>query len=320
MLAATPPPAPLVLIVDDSPVDRLVTGRLLAKAGGWRVAHAGDGEEALAAIGREVPAAVLTDLQMPRMDGLALVERVREDYPKVPVVLMTGNGSEEIALAAMRAGAASYVPKRSLATELVATLERVLAASRTDGQRARVLGCLAGRVSRFVLENDPGLVQPLLAMLREDLLAVGVCDQTEATRVGIALEEALLNAIYHGNLGVSSNLKQEGDGSAFYQLADERRGLAPYCDRRVRVGVRVTAAAAAFVVADDGPGFDVSALPDPTDPENLIRPSGRGILFMRMFMDDVRYSPKGNRVTLVKRRAVPEAEAAREAVPEAVAA
>ncbi|MBX9628231.1 MAG: response regulator [Gemmataceae bacterium] len=319
MLAQTPTPGPLVLIVDDSPVDRLVTGRLLAKAGGWRVAHAGDGEEALAAIGREVPAVVLTDLQMPRMDGLALVERVREEHPKVPVVLMTGNGSEEIALQALKAGAASYVPKRNLATDLVAALEQVVSASKTDDRRARALGCLAGRASRFVLDNDPELVQPLLAMFREDILAVGLCDQTEVTRVGIALEEALLNAIYHGNLGVSSGLKQEGDGSAFYRLAAERRAEAPYADRRVRVGVRVSADAATFVIADDGPGFDISALPDPTDPENLIRPSGRGILFMRMFMDDVRYNPTGNRVTLVKRKSVPEAEAAG-AVAEAAAA
>lgn len=317
----TPPPAPLVLIVDDSPVDRLVTGRMLAKAGGWQVAQAGDGEEALAAMAKRPPAVVLTDLQMPRLDGLALVERVREEFPKVPVVLMTGNGSEEIALAALKAGAASYVPKRNLASELIPTLEKVLAASKTDEQRGRVLGCLGGRVSRFVLDNDPGLVQPLIAILREDLLAVGVCDQTEVTRVGIALEECLLNAIYHGNLGVSSSLKQEGDGSAFYRLAAERREEAPYRDRRVRVGVRVTPDAAAFVIADDGPGFDVSSLPDPTDPENLIRPHGRGILFMRMFMDDVRYTPKGNRVTLVKRRAVPEAaEPAAEEVGEPVAA
>lgn len=316
-MPTTPPPAQLVLIVDDSPVDRLVTGRLLAKAGGWQVAHAGDGEEALAAIAKAPPAVVLTDLQMPKMDGLALVERVREEFPKVPVVLMTGNGSEEIALQALRAGAASYVPKRNLATDLVATLEQVVSASKTDGQRARVLGCLAGRVSRFVLDNDPALVQPLLAMFREDLLAVGLCDQTEVTRVGVALEEALLNAIYHGNLGVSSSLKQEGDGSGFYKLAAERREQEPYAARRVRVGVRVTAEAASFVIADDGPGFDISALPDPTDPENLIRPSGRGILFMRMFMDDIRYNAAGNRVTLVKRRAVPEAA---DPVPEAVAA
>lgn len=298
-----PESLPVVLIVDDSPVDRLVIGRMLAKAGGWAVAHAGNGEEALAAIEKQPPAAVLTDLQMPVMDGLALVEQARERFPRVPVVLMTGSGSEEIALTALKAGAASYVPKRNLAAELVKTLDQVLAASQTDGGRARVLGCLAARSSRFELDNDPALISPLVTMFREDLAAIGVCEPAETTRVGIALEECLLNALYHGNLGVSSALKLEGDGSAFHELADERRRQAPYKDRRVRVTVRMTPQAATFVIADDGDGFDVSTLPDPTDPENLLRPSGRGILFMRMFMDEVKYNATGNRVTLVKNRA-----------------
>ena len=53
-----------------------------------------------------------------------------------------------------------------------------------------------------------------------------------------------------------------------------------------------------IVVADQGPGFDVSTPPDPTDPIVLERPSGRGILLMRAFMTEVRYNAIGNRVTL----------------------
>jgi CheY-like chemotaxis protein len=292
---------PTVLIVDDSAVDRLVARRLLEKQGGWRVAQAGDGAEALETIARSAPALVLTDLQMPHMDGLALVEQVRERFPRVPVVLMTGHGSEEIAITALRAGAASYVPKRNLATDLISTIEQVLSASQTDERRTRILGALAERVSRYVLENDPALVSPLVQVFREELVAFGLCDATGATRAGIALEEALLNAVYHGNLGVSSSLKLSGDGS-FERLAAERRREAPYRDRRVRVSAELAPDEARFVVADEGPGFDVAALPDPTDPANLERPSGRGVLFMRTFMDDVRYNAVGNVVTLVKRR------------------
>ena len=295
------PPELTILVVDDSAVDRLVARRLLEKHGEWRVALAADGEEALELIGRSAPAAVLTDLQMPRLDGLALVEQVRERFPRVPVVLMTGCGSEEIAIAALRAGAASYVPKRNLATDLIPALEQVLAASRSDDGRQRALGSLKERTSRFELESDPGLVGPLVQVFRDELTAFGLCDATGATRAGIALEEALLNAVYHGNLGVSSDLKLEGNGE-FERVAARRRTEDPYRDRRVRVRVDVTAADATFVVEDEGPGFDVSALPDPTDPANLDRPSGRGVLFMRTFMDDVRYNPTGNRVTLVKRR------------------
>jgi anti-sigma regulatory factor (Ser/Thr protein kinase) len=151
------------------------------------------------------------------------------------------------------------------------------------------------------LESDPALVGPLIQVFREELSAFGLCDATGATRAGIALEEALLNAVYHGNLGVSSDLKLSGDGS-FERLAAERRREAPYRDRRVTVTAELTPAEATFVIADEGPGFDVAALPDPTDPANLERPSGRGVLFMRTFMDDVRYNPTGNCVTLVKRR------------------
>ena len=58
----------------------------------------------------------------------------------------------------------------------------------------------------------------------------------------------------------------------------------------------------AFVIRDEGPGFDPRELPDPTDPTNLERPSGRGLLLMRTFMDDVSYNDDGNQVTLIKRR------------------
>jgi len=57
-----------------------------------------------------------------------------------------------------------------------------------------------------------------------------------------------------------------------------------------------------ITIGDEGPGFDPSKLPDPTDPANLEMASGRGILLMRTFMTDVHYNNNGNVVTLVKRR------------------
>jgi anti-sigma regulatory factor (Ser/Thr protein kinase) len=152
-------------------------------------------------------------------------------------------------------------------------------------------------VRRLVLGNDPQGVAALVAQLRDDVLAVGLCDGPAAVRVGVALEEALLNAVYHGNLEVSSELKADGDGP-FHALVRERRAREPHASRRVRVAARVTRRKATFVIADEGPGFDVARLPDPTDPENLDRPSGRGLLLMRTFMDEVRYNATGNRVTL----------------------
>ena len=296
-----PPDAPAILVVDDSQLEQRYVAKLLANNSGWRVTFARNGAEALASVEKEPPAVVLTDMQMPVMDGLTLVEKLREKFPLVPVVLMTGSGSERVAVEALRAGAADYVPKQALAHDLMPVLERVLSVRQAEHRRFRVLAGMTRRASQFVLENDPLLVPPLVALFRDDLIEIGLCDLTGATRAGIALEEGLLNAMYHGNLEVSSDLRQNGD-EAFHRLATERRNLAPYSDRRVRVSARISPRRASFVIADQGPGFDVSKLPDPTHDDYLHRPSGRGILLMRAFMTEVRYGPTGNRVTLVKTR------------------
>lgn len=296
-----PADAPTILLVDDSAVQRRIVHNLLDGAGTWNVLHAGDGVAALEMIEKHQPNLVLTDVYMPRMDGLALVEQVRDRFPHIPVVLMTGMGSEQTAVAALKAGAADYVPKRAMVSDLGPILARVLGNAKAEMDRLRLLDGMTGRLTRFVLVNDPRLVAPLVTQLRDDLLAVGVCNRHSATRVGIALEEALLNAVYHGNLEVCSKLKEGGDG-AFHALAAQRRTVEPYMSRRVRVISRVTQKRATFIITDEGPGFDVASLPDPTDPANLEKASGRGLLLMRTFMDDVRYNPTGNRCTLVKLR------------------
>ncbi|HEX4606670.1 MAG TPA: response regulator [Urbifossiella sp.] len=302
----TPLPAALaagpstILVVDDSPVERRLAGRIIEKDPDLRAVYAGDGTEALEAIARSRPAAVVTDLQMPGMDGLGLVRAVREGYPGLPVILMTAGGSEEIAIEAIRAGAASYVPKRTLVRDLVEAVEQVLNAARSVRKLERLLGSITTVECRLALENDPALVPPLVEYLQGHVAQFGLCGPSQRVRVGVALEEALLNGLYHGNLELSSDLRQDGSGT-FERLAGERRFRAPYAARRLHVSARVSAAEAVFVIRDEGPGFDTSAVPDPTDPAYLERASGRGLLLIRAFMDDVRHNAAGNEITLVKR-------------------
>src|SRR5437899_9445028 len=87
-----------VLVVDDSAVDRLRAEKLLAKDIGLTVRSATNGKEALEQLGRELPDIVITDMQMPEMDGLELVQEIRSKFPAVPVILMTAHGSEELAV------------------------------------------------------------------------------------------------------------------------------------------------------------------------------------------------------------------------------
>jgi CheY-like chemotaxis protein len=290
-----------VLVVDDAAVDRRLAGRLVERGLGCRVVYAEDGDAALAAMAAQLPHAVVTDLQMPGMDGLELVETVRRRYPVVPVVLITAHGNEEVAVQALQRGAASYVPKRRLESDLARTVGQVIKAALGHRQRQRLWGCLARMECTFVLENDPALVPALVARLQEILVGMGPCDETEHIRLGVSLEEALVNALFHGNLEVGSELRQKEDGT-FERLAEERRRQRPYQDRRVHLTAVLSPAEVVYTVRDEGPGFDPSALPDPTDPDNLDKVSGRGLFLIRTFMDEVTFNNRANQITLVKRR------------------
>lgn len=292
---------PLALVVDDAPQIRRRACGIIDRDLGWRTREAGNGCEAMAALAEEAPAVVLTDLHMPDCDGLDLVEEIRGKFPFVPVVLITTAGSEKLAMKALQRGAASYVPKGELGEELAETLERVVAAAAATRNRQRLLTRLTRVELEFDFENDPALIPALVAQIQDQLAPFNFCDQNGLIRIGVALEEAVLNGMYHGNLEVDSKLRQV-DEQHFHSLIDERRALQPYCTRRLQIHAELSPTQAAFAIADEGPGFDPASLPDPTDPANLDTIGGRGLLLIRTFMDEVRFNEKGNEITLVKNR------------------
>lgn len=289
-----------VLVVDDSAVDRRLAGGLLEREFGCTVSYAEDGRAALRVLAERVPDLVLTDLQMPDLNGLELVAAVKADYPHVPVILMTARGSEEIAANALRAGAVSYVPKRRLADDLMATVSRVLRDAVDERVSSRLMHTLESSEAVFVLRNDPVLIRGLVRHLQEVLRCLPLGDETERLRVGVAVEEALENAFYHGNLEVAS-----APGPAARNGFEERvRGRVmemPYAARRIHVRAKVDRQEAVFVIRDEGPGFDASRYTSAGIADGDAG-AGRGIVLMRSVMDEVRYNAAGNEVTLVKRR------------------
>ena len=130
---------PTFLIVDDSPVDRRLAGTVLEKLEGASVVYASDGLAALDQLAIARPDVVITDIQMPGLDGLQLVLEVRRKHPRIPVVLMTSRGSEDMAGQALEAGAAGYVPKRRLLQDLALTVERVLSITYIDRQTSQAM-------------------------------------------------------------------------------------------------------------------------------------------------------------------------------------
>jgi CheY-like chemotaxis protein len=300
---------PTVLVVDDSAVDRHLVGSLLGKRSssplekrpGIEVVYASNGREALALIEQQTPDLVITDLQMPEVNGLELVDAVRREHPGLPVILMTAHGSDDIAMRALKKGAASYVPKKNLAQDLLDTVDNVLSVTGAQRRQQRLLDeCWMQTESHFSIKNDPSLIPPLIGHLQENLSRMQLCDENGQIRVAVALREALINAIYHGNLQVDTLLRAQ-DEKAYQELVEERRLQEPYAGRRVHVVAKESRSEAVYIIRDEGRGFDLATLPDPANPENLERVKGRGLLLIQTFMDEVTHNRDGSEITMVCR-------------------
>jgi serine/threonine-protein kinase RsbW len=118
------------------------------------------------------------------------------------------------------------------------------------------------------------LMNGILNYLMARVSKLGVINP-EQSNLFVALDEAFVNAVKHGNKHDRAKI--------------------------VRVGADLTAVEARFTIEDEGEGFDVTAIPDPLDPANLFKTSGRGVLLMYNIMDEVAFNDRGNRLTLVKR-------------------
>ena len=115
-----------ILVVDDEQAIRILLSRALANLGKFQVEVAGNGEEALAKVEHGQFDLVLTDLKMPKMDGLELINRISTRRPDILTVLMTGHGSIDSAIKAMKRGASDYLTKPIDLEEMLLRLRRVL--------------------------------------------------------------------------------------------------------------------------------------------------------------------------------------------------
>jgi len=115
----------LILIVDDEKGMREYLKKLLSE-NNFRVKLASNGENGLEEVHKEKPDLILADLKMPKMDGLSFLKKVREEYPKMIVIMMTAYGTMESAIKAMKLGAYDYINKPFEIDEILLVIEKAL--------------------------------------------------------------------------------------------------------------------------------------------------------------------------------------------------
>lgn len=231
---------------------------------------------------------------------LSWLAEVRRAAPHTPIVLVTRNAMEPVACEALMHGAASYVPLQQIQESLAETVEQALLASRHASEVDQCVTCLKMELS---VPSEEGQVPSIIAKLEEAIQPLGLFDEMVWMQVAMALDEAILNAMIHGNLEVESALREIDDGQAYWDEIQSRREQPLYGNRRTNITLTATRTQVVFVIRDQGPGFDLESLPDPDDPSNLENIGGRGMMMIGAFMDEIHHNEKGNELTMIKRKA-----------------
>ena len=292
-----------ILVVEDEPATLTELCEFLAEEG-YEVTPAGNGAEALRAFERRRREIVVTDVRMPEMNGLELLRRIKKISEKTSVVIVTGHGSESLAVEALRAGASNYLKKP---IDLGALERIIIGLVAVSGARELDLvaeGMLREESRTLEIPSDPSLIPAVVRDLGRSLPLL--FDFTSVERLETALAEMIENAIEHGNLAISYGEKVEArELGLLEKLIAGRRSDPRLAERRVRIAYKLGPGGVEFRVADEGKGFDWRGVLASADAGDLLRESGRGIVLSSFFVDELRYNNAGNEVTLIKKAGRP---------------
>ena len=206
-----------------------------------------------------------------RCEALALEDRDQFDLLVSDLVNIEPNRESEI-VRSFKISVTSSQARRPV-SELHDIIEKTLAFKLQRIDSAQKAIAVREKID-LELPSDLRLMNSVLEYLLDRVDKLGLA-AVEQSNLFVALDEAFVNAVKHGNRNDPGKL--------------------------LRVTAELSAREAIFTIEDEGDGFDVQAIPDPTDPANLFKSSGRGVLLIYNIMDEVEYSQRGNKLRMVKR-------------------
>ena len=255
-----------ILIVDNNDELRNILGEVLGNLG-HQVVVTGDRDQALERDDLDDFDLIISDLTEEAESNGNLSELQRKH------LIVSLHPAESEVIKAFKLGAGNYRRAAYDQQELRQIVEQTLSYKLRYVDDPRLLAHTHEKIE-FEIPSDLALMDGVLQYLLERVSKLGLIT-AEGSNLFVALDEAFVNAVKHGNKNDPNKL--------------------------VRVGAELSPKEACFTIEDEGEGFDVQAIPDPCDPANLFKSSGRGVLLIYNIMDEVEYNAQGNRVKMVKR-------------------
>ncbi len=287
-----------ILIVEDDFGSREFLLNLI-KLEGYDVRQAVNGEEGLEVYKEYHPNLIICDIQMPKMDGLEMLSRLREEKEDVIFIITTAFGSEDYAIEALRLGANNYLKKPidrksliGLVKKYQAIIESRLLAQKAEG---RVLEKAIKVEFDTNFEHVPAVVSQLISEITLKY------NDSDKTNIELGLDELIANSIEHGNLEITFEDKVEAsDNNSMLELYAKKMQIPEIANRKIIVEYIQKQNYSEWTITDEGKGFDWKSIPDPTQGAQLMELNGRGIFITNFLFDELEYLGKGNQVRVRK--------------------
>lgn len=310
--APGPAPRPVALVVEPSAQVRQVLAGVAARRG-FDVREAADGQAAREVARQAPPSVVLLEPALPDMDGVALLEALREEHPALPVVIVGTVPQRALVQRLLDLGATALLRKPFDPDEVEFVLDRLWHGITEEREMRAAHGMVHERTCRMALPAHPSMLARVVGWLARDLRIGYPGHALPVEEVKLALYEVLANAIEHGSLGISGRMKAEAlerpggmDALVRERLRDPRLAA-----RRIHIEVRYRPAEVEWRVRDEGEGFDPKVLSGRTL-DDVRALHGRGLALVRHFMHEVGWNATGNEIRVLRRlgQAVSQPDAA----------
>ncbi|MGK0291309.1 MAG: DNA-binding response OmpR family regulator [bacterium] len=288
----------ILIVEDDHALQTYLNDSMEAE--GHEVKTAENGQVGLNIFEQFKPDLIISDIQMPVMDGLKMLEIIRHQHKDPIIIMVTAYGSEEFARKALHLGANNYLNKPIRHIELLPIIRKYNEVVENRLIENESFETAHQKLFTVEFDNDFEKLPTIVNQLIQEAKTLFEKDQYLEVKIG--LMELLMNAVEHGNLGITYDEKSYAlESETLYDLYEERQSDAVFSKRKVVVDYHQNETSCQWIISDEGNGFDLKTVPDPLDPNsNPLKFHGRGIFLSKFQFDEMEYNDKGNVVRVKK--------------------